>query len=211
MGNHEENNIQQEIINSLAKKVTDLEKRHYKIDELNLTALPSKIQDLETKIGETAEMKTLENSKQLERFDGQLNRFDTKLDAIPKAIPIKHEFEPRSQLVIKTVLGLMLGICILLAIAINLYLENNKRSDATNKYLIVKGFYPTLARSIDSAYKNNADTILKEATANIDKQEAMLEAAIKAKEAAEESKLANDKLRKLKNKQSSDGKRPRSQ
>ncbi|KAA8485559.1 hypothetical protein BDE36_0416 [Arcticibacter tournemirensis] len=200
MENHEENNIQQEIIDSLAKKMTDLEKRQSKIDELNLTALPSKIEDLETKIGETAEMKTLENSKQLERFGGQLNRFDAKLDAIPKAIPIKHEFEPKSRLVIKTVLGLILCICVLLAIGINLYLENNKRSDATNKYLLLRGFYPDITRQIDSAYNNNPDSLIKKAQSKIDERETVSQAAIEAKQAAEESKAANDKLRKLRGK-----------
>lgn len=200
MENHEENNIQQEIIDSLAKKLTALEKRQSKIDELNLTALPSKIEDLETKVKETMEMKTSENSKQLERFGAQLNRFDTKLDAIPKAIPIKHEFEPRSLLVIKTVLGLILGICVLFAIGINLYLENNRKSDAANKYLLLRGFYPDITRQIDSAYNNNPDSLIKKAQANIDERETVSQAVIEAKQAAEESKAANDKLRKLRGK-----------
>ncbi|RKR82811.1 hypothetical protein BDD43_3000 [Mucilaginibacter gracilis] len=209
MENHEENNIQQEIIDSLAKKMTELEKRQLKVEELDLAGLPSKIEDLETKVKETAEMKTLGNSKQLERFDGQLNGFDRKLDAIPKAIPIKHEFDPKSRFIIKTVLGLILGFCILLIIAINLYLENNRRSDANNKFLLLRGFYPDVARQIDSAYSNNPDSLIRKAQANIDEREIMYQAAIEAKQAAEESKAANEKLRKLKGKTNSTSKHKR--
>jgi len=209
MENHEENNIQQEIINSLAKKMTEIEKRQAKIEELDLVGLPPKIEDLETKVNETAEMKTLENSKQLERFGGQLNKFDKKLDAIPKAIPIKHEFDPKSRFVVKIGLGLILGICILLTIAINLYLENNRRSDATNKYLLLRGFYPDITRQIDSAYSNNPDSLIKKAQTNIDERETMSQAAIAAKEADEESKAANERLRKLKGKTTAAGKHKR--
>lgn len=200
MENHEENNIQQEIIDSLAKKMTEIEKRQSKIEELDLAALPSKVEDLETKVKESADMKTLENTKQLQQFGGQLNGFDSKLDAIPKAIPIKHEFDPKSRLVIRTVLGLILGICILLAISINQYLDNNRRSDATNKFLILQGFYPDIARQIDSAYNLNADSILKIAQAKIDERQTMFQAAIEAKQAAQVSKAANEKLRRLRGK-----------
>jgi len=41
---------------------------------------------------------------------------------------------------------------------------------------------------------------IKKSKANIDEQQTMSEAAFEAKQAAEESKLANDKLKKLKSK-----------
>jgi len=200
MENHEENNIQQEIIDSLAKKMTELEKRQSKIEEIDLAGLPSKIEGLETKINETANMKTLENTKQLQQFGGQLNGFDSKLNAIPKAIPVKHEFDPKSRFVIKTVLGLILSIFILLAIAINQYLENNRKNDSTNKFLILQGLYPEVAGQIDSAYNNNAENILKIARAKINERQSIFQAAIEAKEATEASKAANEKLKKLRGK-----------
>lgn len=209
MENHEENNIQQEIMDSLAKQMTDLAKRQSKIEELDLTALPSKLEELETMVKETANMKMLENTKQLQQFGGQLNRFDIKLDALPKAIPVKHEFDPKSRFVIKTVLGLIIGIFILLAIVINLYLENNRRSDATNKFLLVQGFFPDVFRQIDSAYSNNPDSLLKIAQAKIEERQTMSQAAIEAKQAAEQSKAANEKLRKLRGKTTATGKRKR--
>lgn len=201
METHEENNVQQEIINSIAKKVTGLEKRQSKIEELDLATLPSKVNELETKVTETAEMRTLENTKQLERFDKQLNEFDDKINAIPKEIPVKHhvQFDTKSKFVIRTILGLGLAVAIMLAFSISLWIDHTRSIDDTNKFLILKGFYPDISKYVDSAYTANADFFIKKAKANIDDQQTMSQAAFEAKQAAEESKLANEKLRKLKN------------
>lgn len=211
METNEENNVQQEIIDSIAKKVTGLEKRQSKIEELNLATLPSKVDELETKVTETAEMRTLENTKQLERFDKQLNGFDEKINAIPKEIPVKYnvQFDTNAKFVIRTILGLGLAVAIMLAISISLWIENSRRADEANKFLILRGFYPDVAKAIDSAYITNADTLIKKAQANIDEQQTMSEAADEAKQAAEESKRANDKLEKLKGKKTVAKKRAR--
>jgi len=211
MGTHEENNMQQEIIDSMAKKVTDLEKRQSKIEELGLSALPSKVKELESKVTETAEMQTLENTKQLERFDKQLNGFDVKINAIPKEIPVKYnvQFDTKAKFVVRTILGLGFAVVVMLAITINLCIENSRRADETNKFLILRGFYPEVAKYIDSAYTANTDFYIKKAKANIDEQQTMSEAAFEAKQAAEESKLANDKLKKLKGKAETTGKQKR--
>ena len=209
MGTHEENNMQQEIIDSMAKKVTDFEKRQSKIEELGLSALPSKVKELESKVTETAEMQTLENTKQLERFDKQLNGFDLKINAIPKEIPVKYnvQFDTKSKFIIRTILGLGLSVAILLAISISLWVENSRRADETNKFLILRGFYPNVAKYIDTAYISNADFLIKKAKANIDEQQTMSEAAFEAKQAAEQSKLANDKVEKLRGKSKASKKR----
>jgi hypothetical protein len=200
METNEENNVQQEIIDSMAKKVTTLEKRQSKIEELDLAALPSKVNELEAKVTETAEMRTLENTKQLERFDKQLNGFDEKINAIPKEIPVKYnvQFDTKSKFVIRTILGLGLAVVVMLAISISLWIENSRKADETNKFLILRGFYPDVAKYIDSAYTANADFYIKKSKANIDEQQTMSEAAFEAKQAAEESKLADKKLKALK-------------
>jgi hypothetical protein len=197
-----ENNVQQEIIDSIAKKVTGLEKRQSKIEELDLPAIPSKVGELETKVNGIAEMHTLENTKQLERFDKQLSGLDEKINAIPKEIPVKYnvQFDTKAKFVIRTVLGLGLAVAVMLAISISLWIENNRRADETNKFFIVRGFYPDVAKYIDSAYMANADFFIKKSKADIDEQQTMSKAAFEAKQAAEESKLANDKLKKLKSK-----------
>jgi hypothetical protein len=210
MGTHEENNMQQEIIDSMAKKVTDLEKRQSKIEELGLSALPSKVKELESKVTGTAEMQTLENTKQLDRFDKQLNGLDGKINAIPKEIPFKYkvQFDTKEKFVIRTILGLGLAVVIMLAITISLWIENNRRADETNKFLILRGFYPEVSKYIDSAYTANPDFFIKKAKSNIDEQQTMSEAAFEAKQAARESKLASEKLQKLRNKNQPDKKKP---
>jgi len=164
--------------------------------------LPSKIEGLENKITETTQMRTLENTQQLERFDKQLNAFDEKINAIPKEIPVKYnvQFDTKSKFVIRTTLGLGLSAAIMVAISISLWIDNSRRVDETNKILILRGFYPDIAKYLDSAYTANAEFFIKKAKANIDEQQTMSEAAFEAKQAAEESKLANDKLKKLKGK-----------
>jgi hypothetical protein len=205
MQTHEENNMQQEIIDSMAKKVTDLEKRQSKIEKLGLSALPSKVKELETKIAETAGMKTLENTQQLERFDKQLNGFDEKINAIPKEVPVKYnvQFDTKAKFVIRTILGLGLAVAIIFAISISLWIENNRSADETNKFLILRGFYPDVAKYIDTAYITNSDFLIKKAKANIDEQQTMSEAAFEVKQAAEQSKLANGRLKALKDKNQS--------
>lgn len=202
METHDEINVQQEIIDSIAKKVTSLEKRQSKIEELDLATLPSKVNELETKVTETAEMRTIENTNQLEQFAKQLNGFDEKITAIPKEIPVIYnvQFDTKAKFVIRTILGLGIAVAVMLAISISLWIENSRRADETNKFLILRGFYPDVTRFIDSAYINNADFFIEKAKANIDEQQTMSEAAFEAKQAAEESKLANDKLKKLKGK-----------
>jgi len=197
---HEENNVQQEIIDSIAKKVTGLEKRQSKIEELDLAALLYKVNEVEAKVNEIAEMRTLENTKQLERFDKQMNGFDEKINAIPKEIPVRYniQFDTKAKFVIRTILGLGIAVAVMLAISISLWIENSRRADETNKFLILRGFYPDVARFIDSAYTTNADFFVKKAKANIDEQQTMSEAAFEAKQAAEESNLAYEKLKKLK-------------
>jgi len=209
METHEENNIQQEIIDSMAKKVTNLEKRQAKIEELGLSALPSKVKELETKVTETAEMQTLENTQQLERFDKQLNGFDENINAIPKEIPVKYnvQFDTKAKFVIRTILGLGLAVAVMLAVSISMWIENSRRADETNKFLILRGFYPNVAKYIDTAYISNADFLIKKAKANIDEQQTMSEAAFEAKQAAEQSKLANDKVEKLRGKSKASKKR----
>jgi len=198
-----ENKIQQEIIDSIAKKVTGLEKRQSKIEELNLNALPSKVEELEDKVKETTEMRTIENTNQLVQFAKQLNGFDEKISAIPKEIPVKYnvQFETKSKFVIRTILGLGLAVAVLLAISISFWIDNRRSTDETNKFLILRGFYPDISKYLDSAYTANAEFFIKKAKSNIDEQQTMSEAAFEAKQAAEESKLANDKLKELKSKE----------
>lgn len=97
-------------------------------------------------------------------------------------------------------IGMGIAVALAIGIAIDLWLENRRMTEETNKYLILRGFYPAVARSIDSAYVGNGDTLMEKARSNIVEQQIMLQAAIEAKQAADQSKEANEKLRKLKGK-----------
>ena len=84
----------------------------------------------------------------------------------------------------------ILATAIMLAISISLWIENNRRADETNKFLILRGFYPDVAKYIDSAYTANADFFIKKAKSNIDEQQNMSEAAFEAKQSSIKASLA---------------------
>ena len=209
MEHNEEKNTQDEVIDSLAKKVTQLENRQQKVEELNLSTLPSKIKELENKVTETTNMRILDYSKQLDQFGKQLNGFDGKIDAIPKEVRVKTtlQFDTKSKFVIKIILYMGLSILVLLAAVISVWIENGRRADDKNKYIIVQGLFPKTARYIDSVYINNADSLLKASKTNIEEQQKLIDAAVAAKETAEQAKQAEDNLQQLKGKKQPEKKR----
>lgn len=206
MEHNEEKNMQDEIIDSLAKKFTQLENRQQKVEELNLETLPPKIKELETKVTETTNMRILDFSKQLDQFGKQLNGFDGKINAIPKETKATVQFDTKSKFVIKILLYMGLAILTLLASTISLWIENSRRADDKTKYIIVQGLFPKTARYVDSVYINNPDSILKVAKTNIEEQQKLIDAALAAQEAAEQSKQADDNLQKLKGKKQNEQK-----
>lgn len=206
MEHNEEKNMQDEIIDSLAKKFTQLENRQQKVEDLNLETLPPKIKELETKVTETTNMRILDFSKQLDQFGKQLNGFDGKINAIPKETKATVQFDTKSKFVIKILLYMGLAILTLLASTISLWIENSRRADDKTKYIIVQGLFPKTARYVDSVYINNPDSILKVAKTNIEEQQKLIDAALAAQEAAEQSKQADDNLQKLKGKKQNEQK-----
>jgi hypothetical protein len=209
MENNEEKNTQDEVIDSLAKKVTQLENRQQKVEELNLSTLPQKLKELETKVTETTNMRILDYSKHLERFDKQLNGFAAKIDAIPKEVRVKTtlQFDTKSKFVIKIILYMGLAILVLLATVISLRIEISRRADDKNRYIIVQGLFPKTARYVDSVYINNEDSLVKVAKNNIEEQQKLIDAAVAAKETAEQAKQAEDNLQQLKGKKQPEKKR----
>lgn len=207
MENHEEN-IQQEILDSMAKKVTELEKRQGKIDALELTSIPEKLKELHSTINEVKEMKIAEFGNQLMAYQKQLTTITGKIDAIPKEIPFRNriEFDTKSKFVIKLVLSLGIATAVLLAVVVMLLFNISSRADDKNKYEIVRGFYPEIADQIDSAYIVSQDTLIEQAQVRIQHRQHFLEVANEAKKAAEESKQANDRLERLKGKKTVDKK-----
>lgn len=202
MEKHEEENLQHELLDRMAKKVTELEKRQGKIDALDLASIPEKLKELHSTINEVKEMKIAEFGSQLMAYEKQLTTITGKIDAIPTEIPFRNriEFDTKSKFVIKLVLSLAIATATLLVLVIVLLYNISSRSDDKNKYEIIKGFYPELADQIDSAYIVNQDTLIEQAQVRIQHRKHLLEVADEAKKAAEESKKANDKLNSLKGK-----------
>lgn len=199
MQHQEEKNMQNEIIDSLAKKVTELENRQQKVDNLELDKLQPRVKELETQAANYPTVNILAYNERINQFGNQINSLDEKIKAIPKELPVRHthQFDTKSRYVVRIMIGLLVAVALFTGISISLGIENSRRADETNKFLILRGFYPNVAKYIDTAYIRNADFLIKKAKANIDDQQTMSEAAFEAKQAAEESKLADEKLKTL--------------
>jgi vacuolar-type H+-ATPase subunit I/STV1 len=202
MERNEEKSMRDEIIDSLAKKVTELENRQQKVENMELDKLRPRIKELETQAANYPTANILAYNQQIDQFGNQINNLDEKIKAVPKEIPVRHthQFDTKSRYVIRTLVGLLAAVAVLIGVSVSLWIENNRRADEANKFLILRGFYPNVAKYIDTAYINNADFLIKKAKANIAEQQTMSEAAFAAKQAAEESKLADEKLKALKRK-----------
>ena len=200
MKNQKENNLQEEIADTFARKINEIDKWQSKMNALELEKMPQQITDLDKAVTEVKEMKALDFSNQLAQLSSLLNSFDRKLDAIPKEIPLKNkiEFDTKAKFVIKLILLLGLTTMMLAGVVIALLIEMDNRTSDRNKYKIVKGFYPEIADQIDSAYTTNKDTLIKHAEMYIKHRELVLEAEAKANETREESKAAQKRLQHLK-------------
>lgn len=200
MENQTEKNLQQEIAESIARKINEIDKWQSKMNALELEKIPQQIKDLNDVITEVKEMKALDFGNQLTQFGSQLSSFDRKLGAIPKEIPVKNriEFDIKAKFVIKLILSLGLAAMILAGIVVGLLIEKKSMVNERDKYKIVKGFYPEIADQIDSAYITNKDTLIKHAEMNIKHEELVLEAQAKANETREKSKAAQKRLQQLK-------------
>lgn len=201
-------NITDEIVDGLArnyteleKKYTELEKRQAKTEGLDkkVESLVPKVEAMEVSAANypkvylpdyTTDFKELYNQLKVlkEAYIQALDKLEEKINAIPKNIPVKnyHHFEPKAKPVFNLFIAMIAVVTILSGLCIGLGMENNRRTDQTNKFLVLRGFYPDIAKAIDEAYANDASKVIKKAEANIDEQQTMSEAAFAAKQKAEE-------------------------
>ncbi|QJD97703.1 hypothetical protein HH214_18400 [Mucilaginibacter robiniae] len=199
MENQPQNNMQQEIIESFAKKVNELDKRQSKIETLELESLPQQMKEMDKSINELRETKTLDFSNQLSQYGELLIGVKDQVTAIPKEIPVKTkiEFDTKAKFVIKVILGLSLAVVTLTGVVVALFVNVSHRADDENRYKVVKGFYPEVSHQVDSAYVVNKDSLLEQAEINIEHQKQVLEAEYQARQAEESSKTAKKQLNEL--------------
>ncbi|PAW93915.1 hypothetical protein CKK33_10585 [Mucilaginibacter sp. MD40] len=203
MKNHEDN-LQQEIIDSLSRKFSELEKRQSKLEASNLEAMPEQIKELERSIAENKGTKTTELNDQLKQYGNQLDIYGQQLKSFPKEIPIRNkiEFNTKSKFMVRVILSLIGISAASVGIIGVLAFELGSRSDYKNKYKIVQGFYPSVAGQVDSAYSVNKDTLLNQAEINIEHRKEILNAEFDAKQAKEKNEDAKQRLEKLKKRKS---------
>jgi hypothetical protein len=225
MGNEATANksITEEIVDGLAKNYTELEKRYTELEKKQartegldqaVAALVPKVKTLETNVASYPKVYLPDYSKEFDKiftyletvklvYDKAFMRLEEKINAMPKVIPVRnyHHFEPKSKPVIYLFFALIILVAVLSGLSISLGIENSRRADESNKFLVLRGFYPEIAKEIDSAFIKNSDNLIKKAEANIHDQQTMSAAAFAAKQAAEE-KAAADKPNRAQGKKS---------
>lgn len=209
------NSITEEIVDGLAKKYTELEKRYAELEKSQaktegldetVNGLIPKVKTLEVNAASYPKVYVLDYSKdfkelfaQLQQlkqaYDQAIRQLEGKIKAMPKTLPVKnyHHFEPKAKPVLYLFIAMILAVTVLSGLCIGLGIENVRRSDESNKFMILRGFYPDIAKAIDDAYANDDGKLMKKAEANIHEQQAMSEAAFAAKQAAEEKAASEGK------------------
>lgn len=199
--------ITDEIVDGLAKNYTelekkyiDLEKRQAKTEGLGETvnALIPKVKTLEVSAASYPKVYVPDYSKEFaqvreqfkhfnQAYDQAVQHLEEKIKAMPKVLPVKnyHDFDPKSKPVVRTLIAMGITIAILSGLCMDLGIKYHSTTDEVDKFLILRGFYPDIAKAIDGAYANDADKLIKKAEANIDEQQTMSQAAFAAKQAAQ--------------------------
>jgi hypothetical protein len=176
---------QDEIIDSLIKKITDQEKREPKTADytLHFEALQKIFEVFLVRYNkENAELKDaighLNISYPAEQIQKTLAEVKTILEAVKKSLPVKvkHEFDP------KTKGWIIAGVILLIVTAISaglsgyLWTENSRLQAVDIKYRLLRQIDTSSTNWADSIYTNNPDeaekTVIRMENAKIAKDKA---------------------------------------
>lgn len=162
---------QDEIIDSLIKKITDQEKRepktvnytlHFealqKIFEMFLLRYNKENAELKAAIGQ------LNISYPAEQIQNTLSEVKTILEAVRKSLPVKvkHEVDPKTKGWIIAGMILLIVTAISTGLCGHLWLENNRLQANDIKFRMLRQCYPIQANWAEQYYFNNPNTVENE-------------------------------------------------
>ena len=157
---------QDEIIDSLIKKVTDQEKREPKTTDytLHFEALQKIFEMFLARYNkENAELKAaigqLNISYPAEQIQNTLSEVKTILEAVRKSLPVKvkHEFDPKTKGWIIAGMILLIVTAISTGLCGHLWIRNNRLQAVDVKYRLLQQVDTSSTRWADSVYTNNPD------------------------------------------------------
>ncbi len=176
---------QDEIIDSLIKKITDQEKRepktvdytlHFealqKIFEMFLLRYNKENAELKAAIGQ------LNISYPAEQIQNTLSEVKTILEAVRKSLPVKvkHEFDPKTKGWIIAGMILLIVTAISTGLCGHLWAENNRLQAVDIKYRLLRQVDTSSTKWADSIYTGNPDeaekTVIRMENAKITKDKA---------------------------------------
>jgi len=157
---------QDEIIDSLIKKVTDQEKREPKTTDytLHFEALQKIFEMFLARYNkENAELKAaigqLNISYPAEQIQNTLSEVKTILEAVRKSLPVKvkHEFDPKTKGWIIAGMILLIVTAISTGLCGHLWAENNRLQANDIKYRLLQQVATNSTKWADSIYTGNPD------------------------------------------------------
>ncbi len=186
MGNQEQKSITEEIQDNLIKKVNELEKREIKFPDYS-----PQFAELKAIISEKA------NQYPAEQIQRQLEELQSKINVIPKVIPVRHYLDLKSKGLLSGVAILLLGSAVAVGIAVTMLIQNQKLKVSADKFFMVRQSHADVALWADTTYRTDPKKAMAEAD-SLEAAAADLAAAQReAKEKQQASELARQRVKEL--------------
>lgn len=170
----------------------NVEEKIEAIDQVIENLIP-KIQALETAVSAQPKIEIPDFGKQLDHLikltqlsnkniNDNLIHFKESTDvlieiiqAIPKPTPAKHyhHFDLKSKVFVTGFIVAFLTVAIAVGLAVSFGIASNRRYHDSKSYQIVRAFYPHIAKSVDDAYRNNAEALTSEAETRLNEQKTL--------------------------------------
>jgi len=191
MDSDNDNNITNELLDGLIRKVRDMES--------SVAQLPNHKEDFEQLTELIKELKTNYQQKDeaypAEQIQSQLDVLQKKINTIPDIIPVRHHFDLKSKGFIIGTSILLITVAISVGIAISSVMSFKNVSTNADKYRMVRQTFPNAAKWADTVYHANSEAAMK-LTDSLEELSATLAAA--EREADELNRERDAKQKKVK-------------
>ncbi|RZJ35005.1 MAG: hypothetical protein EOO18_08175 [Chryseobacterium sp.] len=142
---------------------------------------------------------SIPKAEDFENLNYTMEKLTEKINTLPKVFNMKHHhsFETKSKSY--TIGAVIIFIVVALSAGASFFLifRNSELSDESDKFRIIRGNYPDLAKEIDTFYLKDKERIMKDAEVKIIHNQSMLDAETKENKAKKEYEKAKAQKKRL--------------
>ncbi|TCD11595.1 hypothetical protein EZ449_04865 [Pedobacter frigidisoli] len=139
--------------------------------------------------------------EELNKFAVSMNELKEKIEHLPKAFKLKHQYEINSKFYFTGAIIIFLVVAISLGSSISLIFRNGELETESDKFKVIRGAYPELAIEIDGHYLKDKENLIKNADLQIHQHKVLVEASLKEAQAKKDYESARQAKKSLKDKQ----------